>query len=201
MGVPQIVTVDVSIQTPAAPSALQQTGAFISQGATNTSAQTLTLLTQLSDLTPHLTGSAAVTSITQTSGTATVTTTAPHGFPSSDTVWVTIAGSTIAAYNGTFLCTVTGTSTFTYLIPSGTASPATGTIVYTVEDVAELLAMATTYFAQGTLNSVYVLELGVGSPADGIAALTTYLTANPNTLYAVLVPRTWNAQSSLTTLI
>ena len=192
----QIVQVQVSQQVAPAPNMLQKTGAFISQGATNTSPGTKTLLTELSDLTAYLTAAKAVTSITQSAGTATVTTTAAHGFTTADTIWLTIAGATPAAYNGTFLCTVTGASTFTYVVPSGTSSPATGTIVYTPEDVAELLAMATTFFAQGAITSVYVLELGPDSPTDGVAFLTAWITANPGVFYSYLVPRTWDSNAA-----
>ena len=187
-----IVTVTVSVQTAPPSSTLQQSGAALSQGATNTAPGTLTLLTASSSLTPILNGSKAVTSISQTTGTATATTTSPHGFTTSDTIELTIAGSAIAAYNGTFLCTITGASTFTYAVPSGTASPATGTIVYTVEDVAELLAMVTTFFAQGSYVPMQVLELGAGNVADGVTFLTNWINLNPGVIYSYLVPRTWD---------
>lgn len=196
-----IVQVNVSVQTPPAPSVLQQTGALISVGATNTSPNTLTLLTQLSSLTSILNGALSVSGISQTSGTATVTTAAAHGLPISEPILITIAGASPAAYNGTFLCTPTTTTAFTYAVPSGTSSPATGTIVYTLEDVSELLSMATTFFAQGNATSVYVLELGPGSVTAAVGVLSAYLTANPYKLYAVLCPRPWDGNSALLTLI
>lgn len=196
-----IVQVNVSQTVAPAPITLQRTGAFISQGATNTALNTLSLLTQLADLTPLLTGSHAVTSITQTAGTATITTTTPHGVPIADVIPVTIAGASPAAYNGVHTCTATGASTLTFAIASGTTSPATGTIVYTLEDVAELLAMATTFFAQGTGVAVYVLELGIGDAGTGVAALTTYLTANPFTIYRFLVPRYWDVDTDFLALL
>ena len=198
---PSIVTVNVTTTQAPTPNTLQQMAAFVSQGATNTTPGTYTLLTSLSSLTPIINGSKAVTSIAQTAGTATVTTTSAHGFTSGDTLYITIAGATPAAYNGTFLCTVTGTSTFTYAVPSGTSSPASGTIVYTVEDVAELNQMATTWFAQGSNAAVYVLELGPGNPTDGATFLTTWLTANPQVFYSILVPRTWDGNATFLTLI
>src|SRR6185312_14319631 len=193
---PAIVVVNVSQQVGATPSKLQRTGAFISQGGTNTSPGTRTLLTQLSDLTPILNGAKALTSLVQTGGLATATATQPHGFTVGDTLELTISGATPAAYNGTFLCTITTTTAFTYAVPSGTASSATGTMVYTPEDVAELTAMATTFFAQGTNVSVYVLELGPGNPTDGVTYLTAWITANPGVFYSYLVPRTWDGNSS-----
>ena len=56
--------------------------------------------------------------------TATVTTTAPFGFASGDTVQ--IAGATPAVYDGAFAITVTGTNTFTYTLPSTSTANASG---------------------------------------------------------------------------
>lgn len=58
--------------------------------------------------------------ITLSGTTASVTTTAAHGYSSGDQV--TIAGASVSAANGTFRITVTGASTFTY------ATSATGTV-------------------------------------------------------------------------
>ena len=191
-----IVTVNVSTTVAPTPNTLQKTGAFVSQGATTLANGKTALLTQLSDLTALLTGVAAVTSITQSAGTATVTTTAPHGLPMSETILVTISGATPAAYNGNFLATVTGASTFTYAVPSGPSSPATGTIKWTPEDVQELVAMATTFFAQGAGQGVYVLELGEGNAADGVTSLSAWITANPGIFYSYLLPRDWAAETT-----
>ena len=62
----------------------------------------------------------------------------------------------------------------------------------------ELTAMATTFFAQGGAVGVYVLELGAGGGASAtqIAALTTWIAANPGVFYAYLTPATWDATSS-----
>lgn len=69
----------------------------------------------------------ALTSITSTSSTATVTTTAAHGMSSG--MYVRVAGATQPAYNGDFVITVTGLNTFTYpMLSAPGVSPATGTI-------------------------------------------------------------------------
>jgi hypothetical protein len=198
---PSIVTVNVSLLQAPLPSTLQQSGALISQGATTTAQNTLTLLTEMSDLTAILTGGLAITSQTWTANVATTTTTAPHGIPNGDTVEVTIAGVTPAQYNGTFLATSTGASTFTYPLTSNPGGAATIQGVWTPDDVAELVAMATTFFAQGTAQSVYVLELGLDGVTEGVATLTTWLTNNPGILYGVLVPREWDGVSAFLTLI
>ena len=196
----QIVTVNVAQSVAPSPSTLQRTGALLSQGGTNLSAGTFSLLTQLSDLTPLLTGAKSISTMVLSAGTVTVTTATPHGFTTADTLLLTIAGVTPAGYNGVFTCTVTGASTFTYPLGS---SPGSVTIQgsYTPDDVVELLAMATTFFAQGSSVSVYVLELGAGNAADGVTALTTFITANQNFFYSYLVPREWSAQSTFLTYL
>lgn len=72
--------------------------------------------------------SKAITSITQSSGTATVTTTYNHGLSDGDQV--TISGADQSGYNLTVNVTVTSVTTFTYPVDSSTVSPATGTIVF-----------------------------------------------------------------------
>ena len=206
---PNIVTVNVSQTVAPTPSTLQKFGALISQGGTTTSQYTGTLLTQLSDLTSHLAAAASVTSAVLAAGTVTVTTTAPHGFASGADVYLTMAGFVPTAYNGTFLCNITGTDTFTYELVA-TPGVVTTEGTYVNASVAELTAMATTFFAQGSSQAIYVLELGAGSPADGVAALSSYITSNPNSnyrpgdtayFYRYYVPRSWDAVPSFLTLL
>lgn len=195
-----IVTINVSQTIAPSPPTLQKTGAFISQGATNTSPGTKSLLKQLADLTPLLTGAKTLTSITWSGAVATATAAAPHGFVTGDTMLMTIAGETPVGYNGTFLATITGASTFTYPLAS---NPGSQTVagVYTPEDVGELVAMATTFFAQGSQQAVYVLELGAGNAADGVTFLTAWIAANPEFFYAYLVPRYWDSAPSFLTML
>jgi uncharacterized phiE125 gp8 family phage protein len=68
----------------------------------------------------------AVTSITRSSTTATVTTTAAHGYSTGQRV--TIAGSDQADYNGTVEITVTGAAMFTFTVANSPTTPATGTM-------------------------------------------------------------------------
>lgn len=196
----QIVQVNVSQTIAPAPNKLQRTGAFISQGGTNLPPNSKSLLTQLSDLTPLLAASQAITSLVWATNVVTVTTTAPHGYPNGDLLQLTIAGATPAGFNGTFMATVTGASTFTYPL---TTSPGTATVMGTVTDadVAQLTAMTTTYFAQGNGNPVYVLELGAGTAAEGVTALTAYITNTPNFFYSYLVPRGWDAEPTYVAMV
>lgn len=196
----QIVTVNVSVVAAPQPSLLQNTGAAISQGATLLAPGSSSFLTQLADLTPILAGSKALSSLTWLAGTVTATTATAHGFTVGDTLPITIVGVTPAGYNGTFTATVTSGTQFTYSLAS---NPGSETVPgqYTPEDVAELYAMCTTFFAQGAGQGLWVLELGAGNASDGVTALTAYLTANPGQFYAFLVPRYWDSNASFLTMI
>lgn len=69
-----------------------------------------------------------VSSLTQTSGVATVTTAVPHGLVSGTNM--SISGASPSGYNGQNLgVTVTGTNTFTYSVSGALTSPASGTII------------------------------------------------------------------------
>ena len=75
----------------------------------------------------HQTAAAlAVSSITRSGGTATVTTSSNHGLETGD--WAFIQGAAEVAYNGIFQITKTGATTFTYTVSFTPTTPATGTI-------------------------------------------------------------------------
>jgi len=195
-----IVVINVSETVSPAPSTLQQTGALITQGGTTTAAQTLTLCSALADVTAILAPGKALTSLAWSTGVVTATTTAPHGWTNGDVITATISGASPAGYNGTFPITISGASTFTYALVSDPGSETVpGTV--TLGAVDELTQMATTYFAQTGAKPVYVLELGEGTAAEGVTDLTTFITANPSTIYSYLVPREWDAESTFHTFI
>ena len=60
----------------------------------------------------------------------------------------------------------------------------------------ELLAMGTTFFAQGSSVAVYVLELGAGTAAEGVTALTTYLENPTVQFYSYLLPSDWDTEGT-----
>lgn len=70
---------------------------------------------------------AAVSGITRSGGTATVTTSSAHGLIPGESV--TISGANETDYNGTYTATITGTTTFTYTVSGSPSTPATGTII------------------------------------------------------------------------
>lgn len=196
-----IVTINVSVTTAPTPNELQKKGAFISQGGTTNAAGSLTLLTSSSDLAGMLTGAKTLTALVYSGGSNTVTGTVSggHGLSVGDTQWVTVSGCTPSGYNGTFLATVPNSTTFVYAMPTSLAAcTVLGTV--TDEDVAELNAMNTTFWANGKTTPVYVLELGDGTIAEGVTALNTWIGEHPETIYAYLVPKTWDDESTFKTM-
>jgi hypothetical protein len=196
-----IVKLNVSITSAPVPNTLQEKGAFISQGGTTNAAGSLTLLTTAADLSIHLTGAKPLAALVYSSGTNTVTgtVTAGHGFAVGDVVLVTVSGCLPVGYNGTFLATVPDSTTFVYEMNTALAAcTVLGTV--TDGDVEQLVAMNTTFFAQNGSQAVYVLELGDGDAAAGVADLSTWLTTYPETIYSFLVPRSWDTETTFKTL-
>ena len=194
-----IVTVNVTQTQAPTPTNLQQKGALISQGGTTLSEGVSAPLTQLQDLVDIIAAPLALTSLSYSTGVVTATTTdpLPANFPTGHEFITTVADASPVGYNGQVLATVTGADTFTYASAALTSNVTPGT--YTVSD--ELLAMATTFFAQGSQLSVSVLELGLGTPATGVTDLTAFVTANPGTFYSYLVPRAWDGESTFHTYL
>lgn len=200
-----IVTVNVSQTIAPTPNNLQKKGAMISQGGTTLTAGQTSFLSQYPDLTPLLAVAKAITSIAWSGNVATVTTTAAHGLTLNDVIELTIAGvtsTTVGAYNGTFACTITGASAFTFPLPLG-GTPGAGTGgTWVSASKAELIQMATTFFDPGSSQGVYVLELGIGNPAQGVAALQAFIAASsPQLFYAYLVPRLWDSVTDYITML
>lgn len=196
----QIVTVNVSQTIAPAPSQLQRTGCFVSQGGSTKASGSVTLITQLSDLTSIINPAITISTIVWATNTVTVTTASAHGIPSGTTVQGVIAGCTPTGFNGTFAFTSTGATTFTYPL---TTNP--GTIVTKgtsqLYSAVELTAMGTTFFAQGSTNPIYVLELGVGTAAQGVTALTAYLAAPTTQMYGYLLPAAWAGEATAVTMV
>jgi hypothetical protein len=196
---PNIVNVVVRQQVAGAPNTLQQTGALISQGATTLSTGSIQLLTQASDLTPLLKAAVNISGITWSSGVATVTTTSAHGIPSGDTIEVVISGVTPTGYNGTVAATYISANSFSYPLVNNPGSYTSGGAVI-FEDSQELYAMVQTFFAQGNTLGVYILELGAGTPAQGVTALSAYLINPVKQFYSYLLPYAWDTEPTAVAL-
>lgn len=194
-----IVIVNVSQQVASTPSTLQRTGAFVSQGATTLPTGTTALISQLADLTAILTPAIAVSTIAWAAGVATVTLAAAHGIPVSATVRGVLANQVPSGYAGTFDVTATAANIITYPLaanPGAETTPGT----FQLEAAVELKAAGATFFAQGSQQAVYVLELGADTTANGVTALGTYL-ANPSVrFYSYLIPQAWDTEATAPTL-
>lgn len=102
--------------------------------------------------------------ITRSGAVATVTTTAAHGFTTGNTI--NIAGATQAQYNGNFVITVTGTTTFTYAV---TGSPATPATAIANGSGVILASLASAIYAMPTKGSIWLQTEGaILSSGDGI---------------------------------
>lgn len=197
-----IVNVTVNIVSAPEPNNLQQKGAIISQGGTDITTGSYELLTAAGDLTNFAPTPKALTSLAWAGGTVTATTAAPHNLTITDHIEMVIAGAVPAPYDGTFLATITGASTFTYpLAGNPGTTPASTPGTYLPADAAELVTQVGTFFAQGSSQAVYVLELGVGTPAEGVAALETFIAANPGVFYRYLPPREWSDEATFATFV
>lgn len=199
-----IVTVLISQQVAPAPETLQQTGAILSQGATTLSPLNYLMVTQPSDIAPYLTGALQLVSLVWSGGVVTATAAQPHGMAAGDSQYLTISGATPSGFNGSFLCNPTTSTQFTYPL---LVNPGAATVpgYWSPEAVGELSSQVASYFGQNGVVATFVLELGPGSVADGVAALSQYIAQNPNSaytagaqgfFYSYLVSRTWDGNAA-----
>lgn len=109
---------------------------------------------------------AAVTSITRSGATATVT--APsHGFTTGQKVL--IFGANETEYNVAETVTVTDVDTFTYTVAGTPATPATGTIYAVVGDVSDVMVQAGVDLPSSSTSVEFLLELPDGTQIPGSA--------------------------------
>lgn len=193
---PTIVNVNTQVQTAPSVSQLQQSGAIVSAGGTTLAANKYQYCGTLAAVQALLQAPASISSLTWASGTVTATVTGTLGLTSGQTFETTISGAVPAAYNGTYLVTVTGTDTFTYALtgdPGSETSPGT----FTEPGVAFVNDAAQTFFAQGNSVGVYVLELGAQATwTAAVGALGTFITTydtSPQVFYAYLIDANWDA--------
>lgn len=115
-----------------------------------------------------------ILSITKSGTTATLTTASPHGLLTNNRV--TISGASSSEYNGTFVITKTGASTFTYVMASAPAANATVVGTYTTIGITGVdsssfinvnLFKNRLYFTQkNTLNCYYLPVDSIGGAAS-----------------------------------
>lgn len=196
-----IVTVDVSLDLAPLTNNFQQTGCMISVGGTTvpvgTTAQVSTYAEGLALIIPP----ANVATMTWTGGVMTVTMAAAHGIPTTTVLPVFLAGNVGSTptdtgyFNGLRTATITSTTAFTYPEVSSPGSLVTPGTMQTGAAI-EVQAMLNTFYSQGNLISVNILELSYGTTAVTGAAFETWIVANPLTNYIYLVPRYWGITGS-----
>ncbi len=130
-------------------------------------------------ITANAAANIAVTSITYSAGVATLTATAVHGLTTGDQV--VISGANQAAYNGTFVVTVTNTLIFTYVpLSIPTVATATGTVILpglariggTDTALGTYKVLVTTAAAHGLLSGARVRLSGANETEFNTAAQT-----------------------------
>lgn len=199
-----IVLVNVSQQVAPTPNKLQKTGAVISQGGTTLAPGSIQLLTQPADLTnlqPPVVDLDTLTWTNAYGGQVSGSTIEDHGVPTNKQFTAIISGVVPKGYNGTFQATATGPKAFVYyLAPNPGAQTTAGKMV--PPQSSELQTMVSTFFAQGGSQSVYVIELGAGTAAEGVAFLEQFIAENDEQFfYSYLVPRSWDADPAFLALI
>lgn len=205
-----IVNLNISTTNPPKPTALLKSGALISLGGTTLAPGSFQTLYSETDLTAILSVKNIQSIVWEASSSgnnnvALITLTENHGWNIGDPVHLSIAGVTPAAYNGSFVGTVISANAFT--IPMATspgAITAFGTV--TLAAANELSQMNTSYWAQGTSRSVYVLELGENTTPKAVAALAAFIATDVSmgntyqTFFIYLVPRAWDTEPTFKTL-
>jgi YD repeat-containing protein len=151
----------------------QQATKYLYTSAVNASWQTAVIYPD------SVADSQAITSLTQSAGTATATV-AAHGFSTGQ--WVCIHGADQVEYNGRVQITVVNADTFTYSVASTASSPASGTIVVYDDEVTttyDRLGRTTettdqrgvvhdyTFDAAGRLSADTATSLGSSGIVDG----------------------------------
>lgn len=105
---------------------------------------------------PDADDTVAVSGITRSGTTATVTTAVAHGFATDD--FVLIAGADQADYNGSHRIVVTGAGSFTFTVADTAVTPATGATITVAENVA-LGNAATAYISEEHHTTVLLTGL------------------------------------------
>lgn len=191
-----IVTVNVRTITAPTPNTYQQTGCFVSFGATSMKPMEVQELTQREDLAQVVHPPMELQSLVWGVGGLVTGIVAGGTLPMTnpgDTFLANITENLPQEFNQTAaLVTVIDDKTFTYTNAALSVDPGLVTDLGVVQpaDATELSQMVTTYFDQGNAISVYVLELGAQLSMPGRASLLeTWLGVNPRSFYGYLMPR------------
>ena len=123
----------------------------------------------------------SITTLTRAGTVATATTATAHGYVVGQSV--TVAGSSVAGYNGTFVITGVTATTFTYAVPNTLATPAGGT-----KTVSTGTANRFTFGSSGTRN--FTLNwTAAATTLDGVMNQTANTTVTGSTPVTLGEPR------------
>lgn len=196
----QIVQINVFQTVGETPSNLQQTGALVSTGATRLEEGEMQLITQLSDLEALVNVQVTALAVADNKLTITLSEPLPATYAVGSTVKIGLTGVLPAGYNDSYTATI-NSATELQADFTKTLAPATTLGYIQLPHAAELLAMGTTFFAQGSGQAVYVLELGdADAVATSVAALSTYIDSPKLQFYTYLVPSEWGGDADFIAL-
>lgn len=202
----RIVTVNVSQTISATPSGLQQMAAVLSFGATTLEKDEPVLLTQASDMTDALAVAIDALDYETTTYGADIILTLPAGVEidreTGSTFSITLSGCSPSSWNGTFDATLEDSRTLTWQIKNAPKAKPTETGTFTIGSSTELVTAADDYFAQGSTNGLYLIELGYyeDQPEKEIAALKAWIDDPAQRMYAYLVPQAWDGEKEFIAL-
>lgn len=194
----RIVTVNVSQTISATPNGLQQMAAVLSFGATTLEKDKPVLLTQASDMTDALSVAIDALDYEVASYGADIILTLPAGIEIDrdigSVISINLTGCSPSSWNGTFDATIEDRRTLTWSVESAPEAKPTETGTFTIGSSGELVTAADDYFAQGSTNGLYLIELGYcdDQPEDEIAALKAWIDDPAQRMYAYLVPQDWD---------
>jgi hypothetical protein len=194
-----IVSVQVSTILAPYPSTLQQTGAILSFGGTDVPPNSMTFLTQFTDLKPLMQAAGQI--LTAIFATGVITYTIDGSLPSYATTGtvlkLAIAGMNPITYNGIKDATVVSPTSFTVPAttdPGAVLTPGT----WQLNAALQLNAQVASFFRQGTAVGVNILELGYQALfTDEVSALETWLSQSPGSFYGYLVPDYWGDAANI----
>ena len=179
----RIVQLNVSETVAPEPNRLQQTAAVVSMGGTTIPSGTTAFIASAADLDIYACPHYDISNASWGAGTATLTTTNPHGIPVGQTTQLQVYNCVPAAYNGLFTATAVSTTQLSYSIAS---NPGVMTGFGTLETGPQiwLEAFNAEWWAQGNSNTgYYIYETGTAVTADVYSSVATYLLSNPQTIY------------------
>lgn len=122
---------------------------------------------------------AAISSITNSAGLATLTTSTAHGLVTGSTV--TISGCTPSDYNGTYTVIVTSTTTFTYQL-AGTSTPTTTTTTNPITPATGTISATLATAPTGT-SFTFTIAGSPATPATGTITASIVKSTVPGIAY------------------